>query len=54
MKCPLTWDSGSTTLDVVVGGVLVSTWKMRQRRHAEEDALASLIIRIKTKQLIKN
>ena len=28
--------------------------RQRQRRHAEDDALASLIIRIKTKQLIKN
>lgn len=26
------------------GGALVSTWEMRQRRHAEDDALASLII----------
>jgi len=26
------------------GGVLVSTWEMRQRRHAEDDPLASLII----------
>jgi hypothetical protein len=26
------------------GGVLVSTWKTRQRRHAEDDPLASLII----------
>jgi hypothetical protein len=28
----------------VAGGVLVSTWKMRQRRHAEDGSLASLII----------
>jgi hypothetical protein len=26
------------------GGAPVSTWEMRQRRHAEDDALASLII----------
>jgi hypothetical protein len=26
------------------GGAPVSTWGMRQRRHAEDDALASLII----------
>ena len=26
------------------GGVPVSTWETRQRRHAEDDALASLII----------
>jgi hypothetical protein len=29
------------------GGALVSTWEMRQRRHAEDDPLASLITRIK-------
>lgn len=28
----------------LVGGALVSTWNMRQRRHAEDDAFASLII----------
>ena len=28
----------------VAGGVPVSTWKMRQRRHAEDGSLASLII----------
>jgi hypothetical protein len=28
----------------LAGGVLVSTWELRQRRHAEDDALASLII----------
>jgi hypothetical protein len=28
----------------VSGGALVSTWGTRQRRHAEDDALASLII----------
>ena len=26
------------------GGVLVSTWEMRQRRHAEDGSLASLNI----------
>jgi hypothetical protein len=31
------------------GGALVSTWGMRQRRHAEDDALASLIIASKQK-----
>src|SRR5436309_14249963 len=29
---------------VVFGGVLVSTWGIRQRRHAEDGSLASLII----------
>ena len=28
----------------VDGGVLVSTWEMRQWRHAEDGSLASLII----------
>jgi hypothetical protein len=28
---------------VLFGGVLVSTCQVRQRRHAEDDALASLI-----------
>jgi len=27
-----------------VGGALVSTWEMRQRRHAEDGSLASLKI----------
>jgi len=27
-----------------VGGVLVSTWGIRRRRHAEDGSLASLII----------
>jgi hypothetical protein len=31
------------------GGAPVSTWGMRQRRHAEDDALASLIIASKLK-----
>jgi hypothetical protein len=30
--------------DLLDGGAPVSTWEMRQRRHAEDDALASLII----------
>ncbi len=30
--------------DAHSGGVLVSTMKRRQRRHAEDDPLASLII----------
>ena len=33
-----------TTSAVPSGGVLVSTWEIRQRRHAEDDPLASLII----------
>jgi len=33
----------------VAGGVLVSTMKMRQRRHAEDGSLASLIIEPKNK-----
>ena len=32
----------------VDGGVLVSTWEMRQWRHAEDGSLASLIIGPKT------
>ena len=31
-------------VNVRFGGAPVSTWGMRQRRHAEDDALASLII----------
>jgi len=31
-------------ISVAFGGAPVSTWGMRQRRHAEDDALASLII----------
>jgi hypothetical protein len=27
-----------------IGGVLVSTWKVRQERHVEDGTLASLII----------
>jgi len=47
-------ESKDYTLAGLDGGALVSTMWTRQRRHAEDDALASLIIRIKTKQLIKN
>jgi len=32
-----------------IGGALVSTWEMRQRRHAEDGSLASLIIEPKHK-----
>jgi len=32
----------------VDGGVPVSTWEMRQWRHAEDGSLASLIIGLKT------
>ena len=35
---------GGATMRALAGGVLVSTWEIRQRRHAEDDALASLII----------
>jgi hypothetical protein len=31
------------------GGVLVSTWMIRQKRHAEDGPLASLIIEPKIK-----
>ena len=34
--------------DAVDGGVPVSTWEMRQWRHAEDGSLASLIIGPKT------
>ena len=36
------------------GGVLVSTLQVRQRRHAEDGSLASLITGPKKQQLIKN
>src|SRR5438445_12205006 len=36
--------SGADIHGVAYGGVLVSTWKRRQRRHAEDGSLASLII----------
>ena len=39
----------SDTLSTSVGGVLVSTWRIRQRRHAEDGPLASLIIEPKNK-----
>jgi hypothetical protein len=37
----LTGDWLSPIVLFVAGGVLVSTWKMRQRRHAEDGSLAS-------------
>jgi hypothetical protein len=41
----LTGGIGQAKIDLIAfGGAPVSTWKMRQRRHAEDDALASLII----------
>ena len=40
----LTVRRGTLILFAVAGGVLVSTMKMRQRRHAEDGSWASLII----------
>jgi len=37
-------DAGLADYILPNGGAPVSTWEMRQRRHAEDDALASLII----------
>ena len=40
----LTWGRFWASLCCPHGGVLVSTWEIRQRRHAEDGSLASLII----------
>ena len=40
----LTFGTNRAKVSLLVGGVLVSTWETRQRRHAEDGSLASLII----------
>ena len=45
VRCaPLTFGRNARILHSLTGGALVSTWEMRQRRHAEDGSLASLIL----------